>query len=53
MKDTDLITVIGCRRLPIDYRGTVCGQPGYTNEQTVKTPDGMLPESMVDMFLTP
>lgn len=51
VKDDDLITVIGCRRLPIDYRGTVCGQPGFTNEQTVKVPGGVLPESMVDMFV--
>lgn len=52
VKDSDVVTVIGCRRLPIDYRGTVCGQPGFVNEQTVKTPGGVLPASMIDMFVT-
>lgn len=51
VKDTDLVTVIGCRRLPIDYRGTVCGQPGFTNEQTVKTPGGIMPMSMIDLVI--
>lgn len=52
VKDDELVTVIGCRRLPIDYPGTVCGQPGFVNEQTVKTPGGKLPASMVDMFVS-
>lgn len=52
VKDDEIVTVIGCRRLPIDYKGTVCGQPGFVNEQTVKTPGGMLPASMIDMFVT-
>lgn len=38
VKDDEMVTVIGCRRLPIDYMGTVCGQPGFTNEDTVKRP---------------
>ena len=51
VKDSDIVTVIGCRRLPIDYRGTVCGQPGFTNEQTVKRPGGVLPISMIDLVV--
>ena len=43
--------MIGCRRLPIDYIGTVCGQPGFTNEDTVKRPGGVVPISMIDLFV--
>lgn len=51
VKDDEVVTVIGCRRLPIDYRGTVCGQPGFVNEQTVKRPGGILPVSMIDLVV--
>lgn len=51
VRDDEIITVIGCRRLPIDYIGTVCGQPGFVNEQTVKRAGGVVPISMVDLFV--
>jgi 2',3'-cyclic-nucleotide 2'-phosphodiesterase (5'-nucleotidase family) len=51
VKDSDVVTVVGCRRLPIDFKDTVCGmQAGFTNENTVKTPGGSLPWSMIDIF---
>lgn len=51
VKDNEIVTVIGCRRLPIDYPGTVCGQPGFSNENTVKRPGGVIPISMIDLFV--
>ncbi|AAZ97239.1 putative 5'-nucleotidase/2' 3'-cyclic phosphodiesterase [Thiobacillus denitrificans ATCC 25259] len=51
VRDDEVVTVIGCRRLPIDYVGTVCGQPGFANEQTVKRAGGVLPISMIDLFV--
>lgn len=52
VKDDEIVTVIGCRRLPIDYVGTVCGQPGFVNEDTVKRAGGVLPISMIDLFVS-
>ena len=67
VKDNEVLTVIGCSRLPIDYKGTICGQPGYTNVQRViEKVDGTLtvgeinttviaigprPATMIDLFV--
>ena len=67
VQDNEVLTVIGCSRLPIDYKGTICGQPGYTNVQRViEKVDGTLavgeinttviaigprPATMIDVFV--
>ncbi|OZA43345.1 MAG: hypothetical protein B7X81_11395 [Hydrogenophilales bacterium 17-61-76] len=67
VQDNEVLTVIGCSRLPIDYKGTICGQPGYTNVQRViEQVDGTLtvgeinttviaigprPATMIDVFV--
>jgi len=67
VRDNEVLTVIGCSRLPIDYKGTLCGQPGYTNVQRViENLDGTLavgqinttviaigprPATMIDLFV--
>lgn len=67
VQDNEVLTVIGCSRLPIDYKGTLCGQPGYSNVQRViEKVDGTLtvgeinttviavgprPATMIDLFV--
>ncbi|MHB8915453.1 MAG: bifunctional metallophosphatase/5'-nucleotidase [Thiobacillus sp.] len=67
VQDNEVLTVIGCSRLPMDYKGTICGQPGYTNVQRViDNMDGTLsvgeinttviaigprPATMIDLFV--
>lgn len=67
VQDNEVLTVIGCSRLPIDYKGTLCGQPGYSNVQRViEKVDGTLtvgdinttvitvgprPATMIDVFV--
>ncbi len=67
VQDNEVLTVIGCSRLPIDYQGTICGQPGYDNVQRViENVDGSLsvgeinttviaigprPATMIDLFV--
>lgn len=48
--DGEIMTITGCRRLPIDFRGNLCGLPGFDNLQTVKNPSTILPWSFVDLF---
>lgn len=48
--DNEVMTISGCRRLPIDFRGTLCGIDGFENLKTIKKPGSMLPWSFVDMF---
>lgn len=50
VQDNEVMTIAGCRRLPIDFRGTLCGIGGFENLKTIKEPGGMLPWSFVDMF---
>lgn len=67
VQDNEVLTVIGCSRLPMDYQGTLCGQPGYTNVQRlIEKVDGTLtvgtinttviavgprPATMIDLFV--
>lgn len=48
--DSEIMTISGCRRLPIDFRGTLCGVDGFTNLNTIHNPSTRLPWSFVDMF---
>lgn len=50
IQSEEIVKVIGCRRLPIDFQGYVCGMPGFTNVQTVMSRDGALPWSMLNVF---
>lgn len=36
--DTDVLSITGCRRWPIDYMGTLCGVNGFTNIQMIRNP---------------
>ena len=51
VRDGDIINVVGCRRLPIDFIGSVCGIPGFQNARIVTNPNTNLPWSMVDVFV--
>ncbi len=42
VKDSDVVKVVGCSRLPIDYKGTLCGQPGYSNVQRIVDNNGRI-----------
>lgn len=48
--DDEVLTVAGCRRLPIDFRGNLCGIPGFTEVTDVSNPETGLPWSLVDVF---
>ena len=67
VQDSDVVNMIGCSRLPIDYQGSLCGQPGFSNVQRViEKVDGSLavgtvnttmiaigprPATMIDLFI--
>lgn len=50
IQDSDVISIAGCRRLPIDFNGTLCGIGGFDNVTTISNPSTGLPWSLVDMF---
>ncbi len=50
VNDTDVLTVTGCRRLPIDFEGVLCGIGGFDNVTQVRNPQTGLPWSLVDVF---
>lgn len=50
--DDEIITVAGCRRLPIDFQGNLCGMPGFDAVQDVRNPATGLPWSLADVFVT-
>ncbi len=52
VNDDDLLTVTGCRRLPIDFEGVLCGIGGFDNVTQVRNPQTGLPWSLVDVFTT-
>ncbi len=51
IQDTDTLTVTGCRRLPIDFQGVMCGIGGFDNVANVQNPQTALPWSLVDVFV--
>lgn len=50
VEDWDVLTVAGCRSLPIDFEGNLCGLPGFTDVTDVRNPQTGLPWSLVDVF---
>lgn len=48
--DNEVLTITGCRRLPIDFSGVLCGRGGFSNVQDVQNPASILPWSLVDVF---
>ena len=50
VEDDEVLTVAGCRRLPIDFQGNLCGLPGFTDVTDVRNPQTGLPWSLVDVF---
>jgi 2',3'-cyclic-nucleotide 2'-phosphodiesterase (5'-nucleotidase family) len=40
--DSAVVRVFGCARLPLDYQGTLCGQPGFSNVQRIVDNNGLL-----------
>lgn len=48
--DNETLVVAGCRRLPIDFAGNLCGVAGFDNVRDVRNPDTGLPWSLADVF---
>lgn len=51
VEDDEVLTISGCRRLPIDFPGYLCGVSGFENVTDVRNPTTGLPWSMVDVFI--
>ncbi len=51
INDSDELTVGGCRRLPIDFNGVLCGLAGFENVKIVRNPETGMPWSLVDVFV--
>lgn len=50
INDGDTLTVAGCRRLPIDFEGTLCGISGFNDVTLVRNPTTGRPWSLIDVF---
>lgn len=48
--DNEVLSITGCRRLPIDFPGYLCGIGGFENVKDVRNPATGLPWSLVDVF---
>ncbi len=48
----DTITITGCRRLPIDYDGRLCGLPGFENVTDVIDPNTSRALTALDAFVS-
>lgn len=50
VEDDDVLTIAGCRRLPMDFEGTLCGIGGFENVTQINDPATGTPWSLVDVF---
>lgn len=50
IQDGDILTVTGCRRMPVDFDGVLCGIGGFNNIQQVLDPRTGDIWSLVDVF---
>jgi hypothetical protein len=48
---SETLSITGCRRMPMDYPGVMCGLDGFTGIQPVLNPATNLPWNLADVFM--